>query len=110
MLPALASEGFRVVVLPRARRLRGCQQLADALLVRADLAVPVEVERLVAAIKEAGRLDVLVNNTSCSRCGDADLALEDYDAVAAQARGTWYLTKPCSGASCCGRARGASST
>jgi 3-oxoacyl-[acyl-carrier protein] reductase len=95
---ALAGEGFRVVVHYRgsetpAREL--ASELADALLVRADLAVPVEVERLVAAIKdEAGRHDVLVNNAGCTRdAATPTLALEDYDAVAALTRGTWYLTK-----------------
>src|SRR5204862_5229821 len=54
-----------------------------------------EVEELITAIKErAGRLDVLVNNAGCTRDGAMPtLALDDYDAVAALTRGTWYLTK-----------------
>ena len=95
---ALAREGFRLVIHYRGSETRAralAAELGDAILVRADLAHPPEVEGLVAAIKEqAGRLDVLVNNAGCTR--DAPMptmALEDYDLVAALARGTWYLTK-----------------
>ena len=68
-----------------------------------------EVERLVAAIKEeAGRLDVLVNNAGCTRdAATPTLALEDYDAVAGA--DAWHVVphrSSCSGASCCGSRRG----
>ncbi len=95
---ALATDGFRLVV-----HYRGSASAAEALAgefdgsfsVRADLAEPAEVESLVTAIKErAGRLDVLVNNAGQNRNAPMPtMALDDYDAVAALARGTWYLTK-----------------
>ncbi len=95
---ALAREGFRVAIHYRgsetsARALAA--ELGDAIVVRADLANPLDVEGLVAAIKEhAGRLDVLVNNAGCTRdAATPTMPLEDYDIVAALARGTWYLTK-----------------
>jgi len=95
---ALAAEGFRVVV-----HYRGSASTAEAvaaeckgaLIVRADLAEPTEVEALVAAIKErAGQLDVLVNNAGQNRNAPTPtMGLDEYDAVASLARGTWYLTK-----------------
>jgi 3-oxoacyl-[acyl-carrier protein] reductase len=95
---ALADEGFRVAVHYRSSEARArelAEKLPDALLLRADLAVPEQVEALVAELEErAGRCDVLVNNAGESR--DAPLPLmklEDYDAVASLVRGTWYLTK-----------------
>jgi len=95
---ALAAEGFRVGVHYRssedtARAL--AQDLGDAFLVRADLAVAEEVDALVAALKEqAGRVDVLVNNAGYNvNAPMLSMKLDDYDAVAAVARGTWYLTK-----------------
>ena len=49
----------------------------------------------MAELKErAGRVDVLVNNAGYNVNGLLPaMKLEDYDAVAAIARGTWYLTK-----------------
>lgn len=95
---ALAAEGCRVVV-----HYRGSVSAAEtvaaecdgAFSVRADLAEPTEVEALVSAIKErAGRLDVLVNNAGQNRNAPTPtMGLDDYDAVASLARGTWYLTK-----------------
>jgi 3-oxoacyl-[acyl-carrier protein] reductase len=95
---ALAAEGFRVVVHYRSSEGKAkevASKLPDALLARADLAVPEELDALVADLKErAGRVDVLVNNAGYNVNGLLPaMKLEDYDAVAAMARGTWYLTK-----------------
>jgi 3-oxoacyl-[acyl-carrier protein] reductase len=95
---ALAEAGFRVAVHYRSSEARAkelAEKLPEALLLRADLASPEQVDALVAGLEErAGRCDVLVNNAGESR--DAPLPLmklEDYDAVASLVRGTWYLTK-----------------
>lgn len=95
---ALADEGFRVAVHYRASEAPArelAEQLPDAFPVRADLARPEEVDALVEALRErTGRVDVLVNNAGANRNGPmAAMKLEDYDAVAELARGTWYLTK-----------------
>jgi 3-oxoacyl-[acyl-carrier protein] reductase len=57
--------------------------------------VPEQIDALVAELKErAGRVDVLVNNAGLNINGlTPAMKLEHYDAVAAMARGTWYLTK-----------------
>jgi 3-oxoacyl-[acyl-carrier protein] reductase len=95
---ALAAEGFRVGIHYRSSE-AGARQLAEqldgAFCVRADLTAPEEVDALVAAWKEeAGRLDVLVNNAGYNvNAPMLSMKLEDYDAVAGMARGTWYLTK-----------------
>jgi 3-oxoacyl-[acyl-carrier protein] reductase len=95
---ALAAEGMRVAIHYNgseapARALAGA--LEDALPIRADLAEPGEIDALVGRLREwTDRLDVLVNNAGLNRNGEtATMKLEDYDAVAALARGTWYLTK-----------------
>jgi 3-oxoacyl-[acyl-carrier protein] reductase len=95
---ALAAEGFRVGVHYRsseetARKL--ADELPDALLFRADLAAPEQIDALVGELKErAGRVDVLVNNAGTNvNAPMLTMKLEDYDAVASMARGTWYLTK-----------------
>jgi 3-oxoacyl-[acyl-carrier protein] reductase len=95
---ALAREGFRVALHHRssgeaARKLAG--ELGDAIPLQADLSDPAQVDALVAALKErAGRLDVLVNNAGANRNAPTlTMKLDDYDAVAGLARGTWYLTK-----------------
>jgi 3-oxoacyl-[acyl-carrier protein] reductase len=95
---ALAAEGFRVGVHYRsseeaARKL--ASELGDAFSVRADLSVPEEVDALIAEFKErAGRVDVLVNNAGYNvNAPMLAMKLDDYDAVAGLARGTWYLTK-----------------
>jgi 3-oxoacyl-[acyl-carrier protein] reductase len=95
---ALADAGFRVAVHYRssagpAEELAA--KLPDAFALRADLAVPAEIDALIADLKErAGRVDVLVNNAGMNRNGLLPaMKLEQYDEVAAMARGTWYLTK-----------------
>ncbi|RIK92081.1 MAG: 3-oxoacyl-ACP reductase [Proteobacteria bacterium] len=94
----LAGEGFRVVVHCNASAEAGeklAGELPEAFALRADLADAAQVDALVEAIGErAGRLDVLVNNAGVVRNAPTPMMkLGDYDAVAALARGTWYLTK-----------------
>ncbi|MBI1813847.1 MAG: 3-oxoacyl-ACP reductase FabG [Deltaproteobacteria bacterium] len=95
---ALAADGFRVAIHYRssadaAQRLAAA--LPDALTLAADLAVPAEIDGLIEALRStAGRVDVLVNNAGLNRNADTvTMKLDDYDAVASVARGTWYLTK-----------------
>jgi 3-oxoacyl-[acyl-carrier protein] reductase len=95
---ALAEAGLRVAVHYRSSA-AGAEELVaklpDAFALRADLAVPGDVDALVAELKErAGRLDVLVNNAGLNVNGlTPAMKLEDYDAVLGVTRGTWYLTK-----------------
>jgi len=94
----LAAEGFRVAVHYRSSAARA-RELADGLegafALQADLAVPEQVEALVAQLKErVGRVDVLVNNAGANvNAPLASMKLDDYDQVTALMRGTWYLTK-----------------
>ncbi len=95
---ALADEGFRVAVHYRSSEAKAREvvdKLPDAFLIRGDLCVPEEVDALVAELKDGpGRVDVLVNNAGFNVNGPTpSMKLEDYDRVAAVARGTWYLTK-----------------
>jgi 3-oxoacyl-[acyl-carrier protein] reductase len=95
---ALADAGLRVAVHYRSSAAEAeelAAKLPDAFPVRADLAVPEEIDVLVAQLKErVGRLDVLVNNAGFNRNGlTPAMKLEHYDEIAAMARGTWYLTK-----------------
>jgi 3-oxoacyl-[acyl-carrier protein] reductase len=91
-------KGFRVGVdynSSEAKAREVAEGLEGAFTARADLGDPAQVEALVKRLQEtAGRVDVLVNNAGLNR--DAPIftmRLEDYDAVAGLARGTWYLTK-----------------
>ena len=95
---ALAAEGFRVAIhyngsADAAAKL-ACE-LPDAFSLRADLADPAAIDALLAELAErAGRIDVLVNNAGLTRNAPTPvMKLDDYDAVAALSRGTWYLTK-----------------
>jgi 3-oxoacyl-[acyl-carrier protein] reductase len=95
---ALAGEGFRVGVHYRGSEesaLALVRSLPGAFPLQADLSSNAEVDALVAALKDqAGRVDVLVNNAGLNRnAAMATMSLDDYDAVAGLARGTWYLTK-----------------
>jgi 3-oxoacyl-[acyl-carrier protein] reductase len=95
---ALAEAGFRVGVHYRSSEATAralAHELPEAFAVRADLAVPEEIDALVAELKErAGRVDVLVNNAGYNvNAPMLTMKLDDYDAVAAMARATWYLTK-----------------
>jgi 3-oxoacyl-[acyl-carrier protein] reductase len=94
----LAAEGFRVGIHYRsseekARKLAA--ELDGAFTIKADL---MDSESLDALIKElkgvAGRIDVLVNNAGYNiNAPMLAMKLDEYDAVASMARGTWYLTK-----------------
>ncbi len=95
---ALAAEGFCVAIhyngsADAAAKLAG--ELPDAFALRADLADPAAIDALLAELAErAGRIDVLVNNAGLTRNAPTPvMKLDDYDAVAALSRGTWYLTK-----------------
>jgi 3-oxoacyl-[acyl-carrier protein] reductase len=95
---ALGAEGFRVAVHYRSSEAKArevAEKLDEALLVRADLAEAAELDALIADLKErAGRVDVLVNNAGYNVNGLLPaMKLEDYDKIAAMARGVWYLTK-----------------
>ena len=95
---ALAAEGFRVAVHFRSSEESAAKLAAGldgAFTVRANLAEIVEIDALVKEIKEqAGRVDVLVNNAGYNvNAPMLTMKLDDYDAVAGMARGTWYLTK-----------------
>jgi 3-oxoacyl-[acyl-carrier protein] reductase len=95
---ALGASGLRVAVHYRSSREAAeklAAELPGAFALRADLRVDAEVEALVAELKErAGRVDVLVNNAGANRNAPMlTMKLEDYDAVAAVGRATWYLTK-----------------
>ena len=96
----LAAEGFRVAVHYRSSA-EGAAKIAaelagvGAFTVRADLGRAEEIDALVKELKEkAGRVDVLVNNAGYNvNAPVLTMKLDDYDAVAGMARGTWYLTK-----------------
>jgi 3-oxoacyl-[acyl-carrier protein] reductase len=95
---ALAADGFRIGVHYRSSEevaLELAAELSDAFAVRADLSQEGEVDALIAELKQkAGRIDVLVNNAGFNvNAPMLAMKLPDYDAVAAMARATWYLTK-----------------
>ncbi len=94
---ALAKEGFRVGVGYRSSA-DAAQKLAEEIggfAIPGDVAVPEDVEKMIAAIKDAGgRLDVLVNNAAVNVNGAfMMMSLEDIDKVRAVGRGTILLTK-----------------
>jgi len=95
---ALAAEGFRVAVHHRSSEEKAkklASELDGAFTVKADLTDPESVDALIKVMKdEAGRIDVLVNNAGYNvNAPMLSMNLEQYDAVAGVARGSWYLTK-----------------
>jgi 3-oxoacyl-[acyl-carrier protein] reductase len=95
---ALAAAGFRVGVHYRSSEATAralADQLPGSELFRADLALPEEIDALIGELKQrAGRVDVLVNNAGFNvNAPMLTMKLDDYDAVASMARGTWYLSK-----------------
>lgn len=94
----LAAEGFRVGIVYRsseekARKL--CAELEGSFTIKADLMDSESLDELVKELKTAaGRVDVLVNNAGYNvNAPMLAMNLDQYDAVASVARGTWYLTK-----------------
>lgn len=96
---ALAEEGFRVGVHYRSseeKALKLVAELPDGFAIAADLSNSEEVDALVKQLKvdTGGQVDVLVNNAGYNvNAPMLTMKLDDYDAVANLARGTWYLTK-----------------
>jgi 3-oxoacyl-[acyl-carrier protein] reductase len=94
---ALAAEGFRVGVGYRssAEAARALGREIDGFPVPGDVAVVEDVEKMIAAVKDAGgRLEVLVNNAAVNVNGAfMMMPLEDIDKVRAVTRGTILLTK-----------------
>jgi len=94
----LAAEGFRVGVHYRSSEEKAkkvAAELPGAFAIRADLADSAQIDELVKQLKDvAGRVDVLVNNAGYNvNAPVLTMNLEQYDAVAGIARGTWYLSK-----------------
>ncbi len=94
----LAAEGFRVGVHYRSSAEKAQKliaELPDAFGLQADLTQSEDVDRLIKEIKEqAGGVDVLVNNAGYNvNAPMLTMSLDQYDAVAQIARGTWYLSK-----------------
>ncbi|MFP6656029.1 MAG: 3-oxoacyl-ACP reductase family protein [Myxococcota bacterium] len=94
----LAAEGFRVAIHFRssedkARKL--ASELEGAFTVKADLMDTESLDALIKELKDVtGRVDVLVNNAGYNENAPMlAMKLDQYDAVANVARGTWYLTK-----------------
>jgi 3-oxoacyl-[acyl-carrier protein] reductase len=94
----LAAEGFRVAIHYRSSQEKAeklAAELDGAFTVRADLRESESLDELVKELKDAaGRVDVLVNNAGYNvNAPMLAMKLDEYDAVASVARGTWYLTK-----------------
>jgi 3-oxoacyl-[acyl-carrier protein] reductase len=94
----LAAEGFRVAVHYRSSEEKAKKliaELPEGFGVRADLSDPEAVDGMIKELKaQAGRVDVLVNNAGYNvNAPVLTMKLDEYDAVAALARGTWYLSK-----------------
>jgi 3-oxoacyl-[acyl-carrier protein] reductase len=93
----LAAEGFRVGIHYRSSE-EGAKKLAaeiEGFTIQADLTDSESIDALIKELKEvAGRVDVLVNNAGYNvNAPMLAMKLDEYDAVASVARGTWYLTK-----------------
>ena len=95
----LAAEGYRVGVHYRSSQeaaLELAAELPEGFAVRADLSDSAAIDSMIKELKEktGGRIDVLVNNAGYNvNAPMLAMKLDDYDAVASLARGTWYLTK-----------------
>jgi 3-oxoacyl-[acyl-carrier protein] reductase len=94
----LAAEGFRVAIHYRSSQEKAeklAAELDGAFTVRADLRESESLDELVKELKDAaGRVDVLVNNAGYNvNAPMLAMKLDEYDAVASVARGTWYVTK-----------------
>jgi 3-oxoacyl-[acyl-carrier protein] reductase len=100
---ALSDLGFRVGVHFRGSREQAEAVLHDVrsrtgeegLLLQADIGDPHAIDEMLGRLKkEAGRVDVLVNNAGVS-INEAMLtmSIESFDAQRAAVRGAWYLTK-----------------
>jgi len=94
----LAAEGFRVGIHYRSSEEKAKKlsaELEGSFTVKADLMDSESLDALVKELKEiGGRVDVLVNNAGYNvNAPMLSMKLDEYDAVASVARGTWYLTK-----------------
>ncbi len=95
----LAAEGFRVGIHYRSSEEKALKLAAelgdDAFVIKADLMDSESLDGLIKEMKRvAGRIDVLVNNAGYNiNAPILAMKLDQYDAVASIARGTWYLTK-----------------
>jgi 3-oxoacyl-[acyl-carrier protein] reductase len=94
----LAAEGFRVGIHYRSSEEKAkklAAELDGAFTIKADLMDSESLDALIKELKEvAGRVDVLVNNAGYNiNAPMLAMKLDEYDAVASVARGTWYLTK-----------------
>jgi 3-oxoacyl-[acyl-carrier protein] reductase len=95
---ALSAEGFHVGIHYRKSAEQAQEILAeikDGFLIKGDLANIEDVEAMVAKLKkDAGRVDVLVNNAGQSINADIfSMKIEQFDEQRALTRGVWYLTK-----------------
>jgi 3-oxoacyl-[acyl-carrier protein] reductase len=94
----LAAEGFRVGIHYRSSEEKAQKlsaELEGSFTIKADLMDSETLDGLVKELKSAaGRVDVLVNNAGYNvNAPMLAMNLDQYDAVASVARGTWYLTK-----------------
>jgi 3-oxoacyl-[acyl-carrier protein] reductase len=91
-----AQEGARIIVndINAEGGARVAREVGGE-FVQADVTKAADWAKLVAAAgAKFGRLDVLVNNAGFNvNAPLLSMKLDEYDAVAAVARGTWYLTK-----------------